>query len=948
MTARLRWLLLGLLLLLPGLARAQVPVKVGSFPGYGRIVFEFARPTGFEVAEEDGRARVVFAGAPALGVAKGPPRNVRAIERGAAGSMTLLLVPGARVRSARQGNLVVIDVLNPVPGRPARAAQAAPVHEPTKPAANSAANAGGVSATSGFGERSDLREAATPFAAPPAPTSAAPSAKAGNAPPAPAAPVKLPEPPRPASPLPAPPPPAATRPASVLVPLEAGVGAAAFRRADVGTVVFDGRVPLDLAALGGAAFAGASVRLGQASTVLSVPLPASQGLALSREPGGWRVTLADDAAPAAVIGAEPGPAGLLLLLDSPGQVVTVADPATGLALLVGTVNPAAGAGPGLTPPRRTPGYALAPTWLGVVVEPLSDLIELRPTARGFALLSPGLPGVSVPAQPPETFTRRFDLPDLPVAALLQRLAAQQAAAAAAPPRARTGNRMAVAQSLLCLGLATEAQAVLALVATEDPIAAADPKLTGLMGIAALLAGRSPEATGLDDPRLDGADDVALWRGVRDAMREADAEAGRGLARLLPLADGYPAALRDRIRPLMVEAAVATGQGTAVAGALAKAEDRTLDFARALQRERDGDAAGALKAYGALAAGRDQLTQVRAGVRAAELRLKGGALTSAQAADVLERQAAVWRGDARESRMRLRAAVLRAAAGAFRPALEVLRDTERLFPAQQPTVRAAMADVVRAMLAQPQAVEPLELVTLVSDYAGMLPQEAGEGLSALLADKLVALDLPGRAAPVLASLMAAAPAGPARAGIGARLAQVQLENADAPAAEAALRASDAPGLPAPVAEQRTLALARARAAQGDLSASVATLQALNTPAADDLRATLLSQASDWPGSLAALSDFAAKTVPADGALTDGMQDTVLRQATAAARAHDAAALTELARRYGARLAGPRADLFRVLTAAPLQSPSDLPRAAAELALARALPNRLQGLSTQSAK
>ena len=916
MTA-LRWLLLGLLLLLPGVARAQVPVKVGSFPGYGRIVFEFARPTNFKVTEAEDRAQVVFAGTPALGAAKGAPRNVRAIER-AAGSVTLVLAPGARIRSARQGNLVVIDVLDPVPGRPAREpAQAAHAPEPAKPAAN----AGGVSATSGSGEQSGLREAAKP----------------------PAAPATSPEPPRPA------PPPAPARPASVLVPLEAGVGAAAFRRADIGTVVFDGRVPLDLAALGGgSAFAGASVRLGQVSTVLSVPLSPSQGLALSREPKGWRVTVADDAAPPVLIGAEPGPAGLLLVLDNPGQVVTVADPATGLALLVGTVSPAAGAGPALAPARRTPGYVLAPTWLGVVVEPLSDLIELRPAARGFTLLSPGLPGTATPARLPEAFTRRFDLPDLPVTALTQRLAAQQAAAAAAPPRARTGSRMAVAQSLLCLGLATEAQAVLALVATEDPIAAADPKLTGLMAVAALLAGRSPEATGLDDPRLDGADDVALWRGVRDAMREADAEAGRGLARLLPLADGYPAALRDRIRPLMVEAAVSTGQGAAVSGALAKAEDRTLDFARALQKERDGDAAGALKAYDALAAGRDQLVQVRAGVRAAELRLKGGALTPAQAADVMERQAAIWRGDARESRMRLRAAELRAAAGAFRPALELLRDTEQLFPAQQPAVRAAMAGVVRAMLAQPQAVEPLELVTLVSDYAGVLPAGAGEGLSALLADKLVALDLPGRAAPVLASLMAAAPAGPARAGIGARLAQVQLENGAASAAEAALRASDAPELPAPLAEQRTLALARARAAQGDLGGSTAALQALGTPAADDLRATLLSQASDWPGSLAALSDLAAKTVAADGVLTDGMQDTVLRQATAAARARDAAALAELSRRYGARLAGPRADLFRVLTAAPLQSPSDLPRAAAELALARTLPDRLRGLSAQNAK
>ncbi len=921
----LRWLALALLLA-PGLARAQapaptpaavpapVPVRVGSFPGYGRIVFDFTQQVAFEVTEADGQAQVVFIDAPALGAPKGPPRNVKAIERGA-GSVTLTLVAGARVRSARQGNLVVIDVLDPV--APARGA----VRTASAPAAPTLAT--------------PTPAMPTPATPPPATPPGAVPVKAEETPPAPAVPAATA-------------PPAAAHLASILVPLEPGVGAAAFRRADIGMVVFDQRVPLDLSALGGGpGFAGASVQLGQASTVLTVPLPPSQGLALSREPQGWRVTRADDAAPAASIPAEPSAGGLLLRLD-PGQVVTVADPATGLVLLVGTANPAAGAGPALTPARRTPSYALAPTWLGVAVEPLSDLIELRPAASGFTLVSPGMPAAAPPAQPPQAFTRRFDLPDLPLSALTQRLAAQQVAAAVAPPRARTASRMAVAQSLLSLGMAAEAQAVLGLIATEDPIAAAAPNLTGLMAVAALLAGRSPEATGLDDPRLDDADDVALWRGVRDAMRDTDAEAGRGLARLLPLASAYPAALRDRIRPMMIEAAVSTGQGASVAGALAQADDRTLDFARALQHERDGDTAGALSAFDALAAGRDQLTQVRAGVRAAELRLRDRTLTPAQAADVLERQAAVWRGDAREARMRLRVAELRTAAGAFRPALEVLRDTERLFPAQQPAIRAAMAGVVRAMLSQPQSVEPLDLVTLVSDYAALLPDREGGGLSALLADKLVALDLPGRAAPLLASLMAAAPAGAARAGIGARLAQMQLENASAPAAEAALKASDAPGLAAPLIEQRTLVLARARAAQGDLSGATAALQALGTAAADDLRATLLSQASDWPGSVAALSDLAAKTVPADGPLSDGMQDVVLRQATSAAQARDAALLAELSRRYGPRLAGPRADLFRVLTAAPLQSSSDLPRAAAELALARVLPDRLRGLSAQNTK
>jgi len=253
-----------------------------------------------------------------------------------------------------------------------------------------------------------------------------------------------------------------------------------------------------------------------------------------------------------------------------------------------------------------------------------------------------------------------------------------------------------------------------------------------------------------------------------------------------------------------------------------------------------------------------------------------------------------------------------------------------------------------MLSQPQAVPPLELVTLASDYAALLPDNAGSGIPALLADKLIALDLPSRASPVLATLMAAAPPGPARAGIGARLAQMQLENTAAVAAQATLNASNAPELPAALVEQRTLLLARARAAQGDLPNSIAALLALGTAAADDLRATLLTQAADWPGSLAALTDLAAKTIPADGPLSDSMQDIVLRQATSAVQANDMRLLADLRRRHGSRLAGARADLFRLLTAEPLRSPSDLPRTATELALARLLPDRLQGLSAQNSK
>ena len=66
------------------------------------------------------------------------------------------------------------------------------------------------------------------------------------------------------------------------------------------------------------------------------------------------------------------------------------------------------------------------------------------------------------------------------------------------------------------------------------------------------------------------------------------------------------------------------------------------------------------------------------------------------------------------------------------------------------------------------------MALVEENADLLPDGVGgEALEARLADRLVALDLPKRAGPVIEKLMQAAPTGAGRAGFGARLAALRL-------------------------------------------------------------------------------------------------------------------------------------------------------------------------------
>ena len=711
--------------------------------------------------------------------------------------------------------------------------------------------------------------------------------------------------------------------AAFLVRCDSDVGVAGFRRGDVGLVVFDRRIATP-AAPGESAW-----EPGPVTMTLKVPLAPDEHLQLTRVPAGWSVLRSAEQSTGALQSSSTAD-GLALKMPRAGRVVTILDPLTGGALLVGTSLTGGGEG-AVADLRRSPDYALLPTWLGVAVEPSSDRVDLRAAQGGFMLVGGAKPGPVVAA----TGSRRFDFPDQPAPMLLNRLHAQLAGAAAAPPRARTPERVAAAQSMLSLGMATEAQALMQLVLAEDPQAAMDAQALALSAMAATLGGRPAEGDALDDKRLTGTDEIALWRGLRDRRMGSDTEAARNLGDRFELARSYPAPLRDLVLPEVAEAAAEAGRTLP--------PDQAPRFAQAIQLERGGKVDEALAIYDGLTAGRDRLDQVRATVRATELRLAAGRIDAPSAAAVYERQSFVWRGDGREAAFRMRAAELRGTAGEWRAALDALRTIDGQFPDQHKAVQLRKANVLQAMLAaQGGGLSPLDLVLLAAEFADGVPEDTqGGALARLLADKLLALDLPARAIPILQGLMKAAPAGEPRAEFGSRLAQLLLDGGDPAGAVTALNASASLEVSGVLKESRALVMARARAAQGDVAGAVAGLFEVGTAATDDVRASLLADAGDWRGSLAALSDLAAKQVPSGGVLPDAAQEVLLRQASAAARIPDLAALSVL-ERSAPRLTGSRADLFRVLVAPPIAVAAELPRAAQELRLARAIPQQLMSV------
>ena len=853
------------------------------------------------------------------------PRNVRSLKASAA-QAELQVAAGAALREMRVDGHVVIDVLDP-------AAVPKPAVAPPKPSPK-------------------------PSPEPPKPTPEPASVTAPDRPP-PSKPAEdqaaTPPPPSPAPPptgpvalvaAPSTPP----QSAAITVPFAANTGAAVFRRGTEVDVVFDERRPIDLAALrGNPVFGSAIVRELPSGTLIVLHPPANTGVALTRTSAGWQIAIQPAAKTARPIPYTPKDGHLDLPAEAPGSVVSMADPTSGATLLVGTMQRP---GQAMLTARRTAEFSLLRTEMGIVVEPLADSVALRTVPSGFQLT--GGPNGLVMTQPNQAteaaaaathLTSRFKLPAQSPDALRQAVSQGVADTAATPPGARGPKRRSVASAMLSLGMGAEAQSLLRIAAEQDPKEAASQVTVGLAAIAALLANRPADAAGIDDPRLSGTDEIALWRAIRQAQTEDDpANAAAAFASVAPLALQYPSGIRDRILPLIAETMVLGGEAAAAKHLLALAGDAPgLGYARALLRQADGDAPGALATLDALAGGHDQRDHARAATRAVELRLAAGQLDAAKAAEALDKLRYAWRGDRRELALRERIADLRQRAGAWRTALADLRSAQADFPDRAQAIQTHLMGMFITLLygEATDALPPLDLVALTDDNPELFKAMPGnEDLQARLADRLMALDLPSRAAPLLEKLATAATTAAGRATFGTRLADLRLREGDATGSLAALAASAAPGLDTALAEQRGIVAATAKSRLGDPAGAIEALAGLTGLHADTARAAVYEQAGNWPAAEEALMLVVGATIPATGELTDPQRQLLLRLATAAQRSGDRNGLLALRATHDSRLgSGPLADMIRLLTADPVMATTDLPRAEREMGFVRGVPAAL---------
>ncbi|MBP0446241.1 hypothetical protein J8J14_15820 [Roseomonas sp. SSH11] len=899
------------ILLVPQALAERAGVRLGEHPTHGRIVLDLAAPDIPYTIREEGEAtllRLAPGTVAELPATRRLPRNILSLGPAPDG-LRFTTRPGTRLRHFRLGNRLVLDVMDSGPPSPPRAG------EPRRPPAPRQA---APAPTAPLPVTSPI----PPLADPPRPAeAAAPRPAAIPAQPAPAGlPLRT---------L------ASEQGPALLLPLPEETGLAIFRRGELILAVLDGPRPFNLDGIrSDPVFGRIEAETLPEATILRLPIAAPAALQAQRQGHHWLLTLSPAGAREATILPEPGEGRVQLRATAPGRPIPVADPETGLPILVGTVHQG---GQAVSSARSLAQVDLLPTQLGVAALARADTVALRRSGDHFLLL--GVSGAIRPGPDPAgtEMSRLMELPRLDPAAGQERLRAQHASLAAAPPLTRMPLRRAAAEGMLALGLAQEAQAMIRLAFQEDPRASSDPRSILLNAAAALLANRLPEARPLATAEMPANDEVTLWRALLAAMEGDASAAAPGLARTLPLLLGYPEPMRARLLPLAAEALQEAGDAGAARQLLQSAGDLPfLALARARMAEAEGRAEEALSLYATLASGRDRLVRARALRRAAELRLASGTLDAAGAAAALEAALFAWRGDAEELGLRLRIAALRGAAGNARAALDLLKDTAAIYPDQGDRIRPAQeAAFLQAIGQEP----PLTAAALWESQPALLPKDQrGATALASLADRLAAMELPDRGVALMEqALDRAAPA--QRPALAMRLAELRLA-AGKPAA--ALHALEAVPDDPENALSRGLVAARARSALGAGAEAVSILRGLGAPALPAL-AALLAERQDWIGASDAFIALSASR-PEDPATPQH----VLRAAAFAALGGDAARLAAIRAAWLQRIGqGSLAEALALLTADPARGLSDLPRLQRELDLFRGFPNKLEAFRTADA-
>ena len=623
---------------------------------------------------------------------------------------------------------------------------------------------------------------------------------------------------------------------AVLLPFGRDAGVAAIRHDREVILFFDEEKPLDLSSVTQDPVLGQiGIATAPGVTRLRLRLPMGVTYSLTRVDLGWRLALSNGPeAGRSTIDLRQERAFVHFRLRSPGRAITGMDPVLGVPVLVGTTRDPR---EGVAVSERHPFFAILSTDAGVAVLPWWDRVLLRGEHDGFGLGADDGGDLHLSDLDAAGWAvadggrRRLRITADPIPVLWKRLRANEAAAAAAPAQGRFEPRLAETETLLALGFAREAGAVLRNALAASPSSGVDPRVPLLETMIAALdpGARHSDETASAIPVGVPDDEDLLWRALLPPSSTAaspSVERTRVLRAEMPLLLSYPVPLRNAAAGLAAGPLLAGGTPDDLRSLMRLPDGRGTVVAKALVLAGTGRLAPALDRLRALAGSADPLVAANALHGDILLRARSGLLAPGRAAKLLAAHNLDWRLTGQQNEARLEEASFRMEAGQFRRAFDLWRTVGR----ESPDKVSEVADRMGAALVRLADTERAAAVS-PADFVGIVDQnrrdiDADPSLAAridpLLAEKLEQLGLSGRAAGVLAGAARAAAPGPRRALLDLRAAESFIEAGDASGTAAMLGDADASGLPEDMQARRRLLEARLLAGKGQLDEAIGLL------------------------------------------------------------------------------------------------------------------------------
>jgi tetratricopeptide (TPR) repeat protein len=647
------------------------------------------------------------------------------------------------------------------------------------------------------------------------------------------------------------------------------------------------------------------------------------------------------APPPVVIGfarnqSDPKRASLSTLLPAADHAFQLMDPSGGDLL---TIIPAQ-AGRGVPSLRSFADFAALPTASGLVISPYADDLQVGvdnsrvsiSRADGLSLTPPQMPV----AQTPSALAHFGDGPSYMNFAQWSQASGGSFLAterkltqivAHADPQKSAAARLNLARFYLANGFGAESLGLLQLLEAKDPALAGDPQLTTMRAVAEYMMGRYRDARNdLTGEGFDADRHAAFWRGLVEARMENWKDAHAHLEQAGPVMRRY--SIGWQANAVLADADAALGLGRLdLADAALHRMPLELDPKQSLATELasarvlagENRYAAASRHFATVEKGGDEELASRAIFYHTIAALNAGAITAPQAIEQLERLRFRWRGDGLELKTLRKLASLYFGGGKWREGLKILRVANQSFQGEdagriaQDDMRGAFVNLF--LKGGADKMKPVDALALFYDNLDLTPiGPDGDEMIRRMSDRLVAVDLLGPAANLLAYQVDKRLDGIAKAQVATRLAAVYLMDHKADKAVATIRDSQISGLPDQEMHERMLLEARAFAALKQWDNA---LDLIATDPSDDtkrLRADIYWESGNWGLAGQKSEELLGNRWSDVGPLTDIERSQLLRAAVAYSLANDEPSLARVRDHFAAKMKGtPDANLFQVLSA-----------------------------------